>query len=100
MVGTMIGRLEAFSTIQELLTWGALSEKYETALADIATAIEGELCGLHVWGAPSKDVAALNTTMRADLPGFDEFIQHQRELVKKYSFEASEFEKTGGESDG
>lgn len=39
----MIGRLEAVSIIQDFLTWGALSKKYETALADIATAIESEL---------------------------------------------------------
>ena len=88
----MISRKEAIVRLYDVMNSGILAEDLENDLQEIVNWIDYEQYGLHLWSAPDEDVGILATSMRTDLPEFEDFIKKQNALIKKYSFTPSEAE--------
>ena len=84
----MITREQAVEVLYMLINSGILDVHFDESLQEIANCIEAEEeLGLHIWGAPSEDVSILYTSKRTDLPEYNIFVQHQKAIAEKYSFE-------------
>ena len=83
-----ITRDEALETLQALLDSGILSEELEGKIEDIASAIENEKYGLHLWGADNKEYAVLYTAVRKDMITED-YIKEGQRIWQKYAFTPS-----------
>ena len=89
----MITRTQAVSVLLDIINSGAFSDM-EDDLQDIINCIEAERdWAIHAWDMPDDDWVTLNTAMRTDLPGFDDFIEHQKEIVAEHKFTPSRYEE-------
>ena len=86
-----IQREEAVQVLYNLINSGILKREYEDALEEIATCIEKEGQGLHMWGA-EDDAVELFVAYRKDLLT-DEVKKKIKDTQEKYSFSPSPFEE-------
>lgn len=87
-----ITRAEAIETLYDIINSGIISEALEEKLVEIASNIENEKYGLHMWGADNEEYATITTAYREDLITEEHKANCQR-IWDKYSFAPSPFEE-------
>ena len=87
-----ITRDEAVELLFAMSESGMFSEDLNEKLADIASAIENEKYGLHLWGADNKEYGVLVTAVNEDMLT-EEYVKEGQRIWDKYGFTPSPFEK-------
>lgn len=99
----MIGREEAIETLRNLVDTDVLSEDIQSKLDQIATCIEEEQDGRHIWGTEDDDWMELHIAHRDDM-WTEDLYQKLNQICEKYSFvpapqEVGDFVKEAEEAD-
>ena len=90
----MISRNQAIDTLSYLLNAEVLDEDLERDIEDILRCIEAEQeLGIHAWDMADDDWVQLHTAMRTDLPGFQDFIDRQKDIFEDHKFIPAKYEE-------